>query len=517
MIGIDISDRSVKIAEVSSASRPQFKTVCWSPLPAGLLRRGIVQDVPTLIEHLKTTCGKCSPFPLSQGPIVASIPETRSFIRVLDVPILSQQETDEAVQWAIRKDLPFDLKSVYVGWQPIASSSSVNMRQVLVGAAQRAVIDPLLAALDGAGFSVVALELESQAMVRSLLPLDSASIEGVVICDLGASTTKIIYFDRGAMRLTADVPSGGDRLTAELVRAFSITPEIAAEKKSIIGVIARNGEDGAIATTLRGAVLALAQEVHSTIESALPQLPGGGSVRGILLSGGGANLPGIRDIFGEVFPGIPVQIGNPLTNLTSPAMSISPQDASHFVTALGLALRTDGLNLLPPPRRHALALKSMVENTHHFLSSITMGLALLTLVGTLSLGILQSLISATPPEKSAQLDQVMSQYAALRESVSSQNVLLSAISGVSDKRLLWSDKIHELLGVIPGGVHIQAIRATGGDAPSISFSGQAATRNALIILEQRLKSISWATSVKAPNSNLIDRTNAPYEFIMLLK
>ncbi len=344
MIGIDISDRSVKIAEASSASRPEFKTVCWSPLPAGLLRRGIVQDVPTLIEHLKTTCGKCSPFPLSESPIVASIPETRSFIRVLDLPILSEQETDEAVKWAIRKDLPFDLESVYVGWQPIVSAPSANMRQVLVGAAQRAVIDPLLAALDGAGFHVVALELESQAMVRSLLPLDSASVEGVVICDLGASTTKIIYFDRGAMRLTADVPSGGDRLTAELVRAFTLTPEIAAEKKSIIGVIAREGEDGAIASTLRTAVLTLAQEVRRTIESSLPQLPGGGSVRGILLSGGGANLPGIRDIFGEVFPGIPVQIGNPLTNLTvessAHTVPISPQDATHFVTALGLALRT---------------------------------------------------------------------------------------------------------------------------------------------------------------------------------
>ncbi len=343
MIGIDISDRSIKIAEVASSSHPQFKTVCWSPLPAGLLSRGIVQDVPLLVRHLQTTCGKCSPFPLSKGPVVASIPETRSFVRVLDLPILSDQETDEAVIWAIRKDLPFDLDHVYIGWQSIVSSTSANVRQVLVGAAQRAVIDPLLEALDGAGFMVVALELESQAMVRSLLPLDSGSLEGIVILDLGANTTKIIYFDRGTMRITVDVSNGGDRLTAELVRVFNLTPDIAAEKKSVIGVIAREGEDGAIASTLRTAVLALGQQVRSTIEATLPQLPSGGTVRGILLSGGGANLPGIRDIFGEVFPGIPVQIGNPLANLTITSSmhvtAISPQDASHFVTALGLALR----------------------------------------------------------------------------------------------------------------------------------------------------------------------------------
>ncbi len=178
---------------------------------------------------------------------------------------------------------------------------------------------------------------------------------------------------------------------------------------------------------------------------------------------------------------------------------------------------TSDLNLLPPSRRQALASQLMMQNTHHFLSSVTMGLVLMTLMGVLSLGVLQSLISATPPEKSAQLDQVVSQYTALRESVGTQNAFLSVVGEMGDKRLLWSDKIYELLGSIPGGVHIQAIRATTGDAPSLSFSGQAATRNALIILEQRLKGISWASSVSAPNSNLIDRTNAPYEFIISLK
>ncbi len=178
---------------------------------------------------------------------------------------------------------------------------------------------------------------------------------------------------------------------------------------------------------------------------------------------------------------------------------------------------TSDLNLLPPSRRQALVLQSMVQQAYQFLSSIIMGLALLTLMGGISIGVLQSLISATPPEKSAQLSQVVSQYTALRESVSAQNEFLAAIGETVDKRLAWSEKVYDLLGNIPGGVYIQVIRATAGDTPSLSFSGQAATRNALIILEQRLKGISWAASVDAPNSNLIDRTNAPYEFILSLK
>ncbi len=175
------------------------------------------------------------------------------------------------------------------------------------------------------------------------------------------------------------------------------------------------------------------------------------------------------------------------------------------------------LNLLPPHRRQALAMRSAIAGAHRFLTSITMGILLLTLAGGVGLGLLQSIISTSSYEKSAQLERVVSQYDALQASIAAQNALLSSMDQTLKNRFVWSDKVYELFTVTPGGVHIQNIRGDGNEKPSLSFSGQAATRNALIILEQRLKGISWAAAVDAPNSNLIDRTNAPYEFIILLK
>lgn len=347
MIGIDISDRSIKIAEVSSDPGRQFKTICWSPLPADLIQRGIIQDVPRLAQEIQKTCTKCSPVPLSRDNVVVSIPERQSFIRVLDLPAMSDAETNEAVRWAIRKDLPFDLDHMYIDWQSISGAISANVRQVVVGAAQRAVVDPLLSAFDKAGFRVQAFELEAQAMVRSLLPLDSLSIEGVVICDLGATTTKLIYFDRGSMRWTIAIPSGGDSLTQTIRDAHGLSVEEASEKKAVIGAIAREGDDGAIALTLRNAALGLLGQVKNELDAALSLLSDSSGLKGILLSGGGANLPGIRDVFNEVFPGIPVEPGNPLINVNAGksrrSVAISPQDAHHFVTAIGLALRSQSL------------------------------------------------------------------------------------------------------------------------------------------------------------------------------
>lgn len=343
MIGVDISDRSIKIAEIADRRNPVLRTVCWSPLAVDLIRRGVVQDVSAVIVALQDALEKCSPVVVSGDAVVASIPETQSFVRILEVPMMSQKETDEAVKWAVRRHIPFDLDRVYLDWQPVEVVGEKRKHQnIIVGAVQKSVVDPLLQVLDGAGLRVIALELEVQAIIRSVLPKDSVGVHGVLIVDLGATSTNIIFFDQGAMRFTASVQMGGDDLTRELAHALHLKPSIAAEKKAAIGVQERGGEED-IAYALRNVTVKLLRQVEQVVREMTAQLRGGKSVRAILLSGGSANLPGISDVFAEVFPGIPVQMANPWVNVVSDPrdgkMPLSSQDASHFVTALGLALR----------------------------------------------------------------------------------------------------------------------------------------------------------------------------------
>lgn len=347
MIGIDISDRSVKIAEITGGRGDalRLQSVCWSAVPANLIRRGVIQDIPAVTEALKEAFGKCSPSPVTGDMVVASIPESQSFVRVLDVPNIPNNEMDEAVQWAVRQHIPFDLERVYLDWQALPASQlpKGGRREVLVGAAQRDVVDPLLKALDGANLKVVALELEAQAIVRSLLPRDSSDVRGVLIIDLGATSTNVIYFNLGTLRFTASVQLGGDDLTQQLANALQIRPDIAAEKKTVIGAENQGGENATVAMALRGAALNLLQRVEKVVREMTAQSQADQAVRAILLSGGTANLPGIKEVVAEVFPGVPVQLGNPWTNILVEAgeqsAPLSPADASHFVTSFGLALR----------------------------------------------------------------------------------------------------------------------------------------------------------------------------------
>lgn len=345
MVGIDISDRSIKIVEVSGGRSRALRTVGWSSLAPEVIRRGIIQNVPVAVAALQEAMAKCSPRPIEGDVVVASIPETQSFVRVLELPAMSETEIDEGVQWAVRQDIPFDLERVYLDWQPVKDADVPPKRQrVLVGAVQRDVVDPLLAVLDGAGLRVVALELEAQAIVRSILPQQTWDVRGVLIVDLGANSTNIIFFDQGTIRYTANVQVGGDDLTRTLAHDLHLQPSIAAEQKALVGVANNQSE---VAAALRQATLDLVGRIERAVREMQQQLLQERPVHVIMLSGGTANLPGITDIFAQVFPNMPIEIGNPFINIireeegkTAP---LSAADASHFVTALGLALRADAM------------------------------------------------------------------------------------------------------------------------------------------------------------------------------
>lgn len=337
MVGIDISDRSIKVAEITNHGAPRLRSVGWGAIPAEVVQRGFIRDVDAVAQYLQDTFLRASPVPITGKTVVASIPEVQSFISVIEVPPMSGREMDEAVRWAVRGNLPFDLERVYIDWQPLGVTPA-GKTQVLVGAAQREVVDPLLQVLDGLELRVVGLELEGQSIVRSLLPVDSSGIDGVLIVDLGATSTNLIFFNQSAMRFTTSVPKGGDDLTTALAGELSIPFEQAAEQKALVGVSA-----GAQNQQMAGVLRTATRELVERISVVARDVSQGTRLQAILLAGGAANLPGIVEVFAEAFPGVPVQAGNPWTNLLavedSDKAMLSPEDAIHFATSLGLALR----------------------------------------------------------------------------------------------------------------------------------------------------------------------------------
>lgn len=341
MIGVDISDRSIKLVQLSNdRGVRRLQSYCWSSIENDIIERGIIKEPNKMKEVLTNAFEKCRLTLNIDDAVVASIPETQSFLRVIEVPEMADDETDEAVQWEVAQHIPFGLENVYIDWQPIISGhqAAPKRREVLVGAAQKKVVDPLLDVLQGLGLDVASLELESQGIVRALISSDLKNKQGLLVVDLGGSATNVIIHDHGAMRFTASLQHGAARISELLPaadRKLLATPFNKDLPKDVVDRIAK---------IVMPAQEELVMEIRGIVEF-YNGIDAQHKVKEILLTGGGSNYPGLDQVVVKFFDDVHVQRGNPWVNILlgekAKKTPLNLRESVHFTTALGLALRND--------------------------------------------------------------------------------------------------------------------------------------------------------------------------------
>ncbi len=338
MIGIDISDRSIKMVQKSNVGGDPVQSFCWHVIEEGVIERGIIMEPKKLSQALVQTFKRCHLAVDTDDAVVASIPETQSFLRVIEMPDMTDEETDEGVRWEVAQHIPFGLENVYIDWQPIpcGHQSAKGIREVLVGAAQKKVVDPLLVVLKELDLDVAALELESQAIVRALISPELQTKQGILVVDLGGSATNVIIHDHGAMRFTASLQHGVRRI-AEALPAKDKEGLIVPTNEDFEPELARR-----VAEAMRPAQEELVMEIKGIVEF-YNGIDAKHEVTEILLTGGGSNYPGLDRVVAKYFDDVHVQRGNPWANILPHSqmskVPMSLKESVHFSTAIGLALR----------------------------------------------------------------------------------------------------------------------------------------------------------------------------------
>jgi len=336
MIGLDISDQSIKLVQFSSKRTFDLLAHCWHPVPDGAMSKGVINDVKALQQAVRETLTLCRlPASAIRDPVIASIPETQSFLRVIEIPIMEEDEVAEAVHWEVAQHIPFGLENVYIDWQPLSSGHTPKpgRMEVLVGAAQRKVVDPLYQILRELNLDVAAFELESQAIVRALISPALQGKQGLLVVDLGASATNVIIYDHGTSRFSASLQKGA----ADIIAVLS-----PADRERVTGAPRELTGLEHLVQTLSPVQEELVAEIRGIVEF-YNSTDREHAVREILLAGGGSNLPGLDAAFVRQFDNVVVQRGNPWVKILPQGKPIRPPmnlpESVHFSTAIGLALR----------------------------------------------------------------------------------------------------------------------------------------------------------------------------------
>lgn len=338
MIGLDISDHSVKVVRIVRKKMPVFKAYAAEKLPDGAIIHGIVEQKSAVQGAVTKALTACSVAKRSGEPIVISVPEKQSFLRVLEIPEMDDEEITEAIQWEVAQHIPFGLDTVYLDWQPLSIPGHTppdSKIEVQVGAAQRKVIDSIFGMLQPLSLDIAAFELEAQALSRSLISKELQAKQGILIVDLGRSATNVIIHDHGALRFTATLPKGVSNITSQ-------APQHVAQM--VVKDLSTLHEDEArlFVEALMPFMEELAAQVHGIAEF-YNSIGAQHEVQEIILTGGGANMPGLDTALGKFFNKVHFQRGNPWVNIVTGKKDVKPpisaKQSVRYCVAIGLALR----------------------------------------------------------------------------------------------------------------------------------------------------------------------------------
>ena len=351
-LGVDLSDASLKLIQFEKIGRG-FRTVAYSdqPLPKEMIVANTIKDPKALVAIIKSAVAHPKFGHVTSQRVVASIPESKCFARVISMAKVTDEEAGEAVPWESEQYIPMPRNQVYLDWVVLSETDPAqkDKMKVLITAAPKDYVDDYTRILKEAGLQPTALEIESQAVARSLVTTDA---ETILLIDIDTVRSSFIIYERGTLEFTSSIPLAGAIWTEKIAKELGVTVEEAEALKRRCGLDPAL-EKGRVRRALAPLIQNLASEINNILRFYEEHVNTSGKITRILLSGGSSKLRHLPSQLKELLAksdngrglrslgGLRVELGNPWLKVLG-KKQVAPlwrEDSLSFSTAIGLALR----------------------------------------------------------------------------------------------------------------------------------------------------------------------------------
>ena len=352
-VSVQISSSAVRMAEVVvGRGRPELLRLGQVSLPPRAVIDGVILDraaVRTALER----CIKDGGF--SPGDVHLGIAGLRAITRELEMPLVPDSEIDSAVRLQALDVIPFAIDKALISARPLeetVGSGGMPERRVLVAAAHRDLVDPLVEIVTAAGLTPVSIEPTSSAMIRALFDPETAIAGPEAIVAVGGGLTKVAVHENGVPHFVRTIAEGGDAVTAAIAGALDLpVSDAEAIKQDLDGSVPHIHVALGAA---RDASMSLIGELRSSIDY-YATLTGRSPVRRVVVTGGGSRLSGFVDQLQQQLR-LPVVQGSVLSRIDCSRLHLPPEELGRLDPAIavvvGLAMPgskdVKELDLLPP-------------------------------------------------------------------------------------------------------------------------------------------------------------------------
>lgn len=365
-VGLDISDRSIEaIFIVKRAGSVELKSYGRVVIPAGIVVNGYVERRNDLIQMIRKLLadGMTPPLPKGSKRIVLSLPESRVFGHVFQVPRIADiSELEKTLEFEADAFFPYGHEDM-IGVMA-ETAKKPDTKDIYYSAVHKETLKSYLNMFHQAGLPLVAIEAESSSIARALLQPDERS--PVAIVDIGARVTDLTIVDRNGPQFSETLNIAGDVFTGVLTEHLNIPFNEAEELKKENGITGKMSPD--IEDGIKKELTKLAGDINQAI--AYFEKRSGRVIEKVMLAGGSSLMPGLMPYLEEqlVTPekDIDVMLGDPwfgLKMMQSDAQESISNRGILMATAIGLGLRGAGVKKFPDV--------NFLDNAHDLIGQVT--------------------------------------------------------------------------------------------------------------------------------------------------
>ncbi|HSX14519.1 MAG TPA: type IV pilus assembly protein PilM [Candidatus Saccharimonadales bacterium] len=331
--GLDIGETAIRIVQLRrSGSKPSLVSYGDAPLSVGAVRSDSTADVGKLGQAVAQLVKDLR---LTTKNVVAGLPASKVFASIITTPKLSEAELAKAIPLQADQYIPMPIDQVKVDWSVLGPGVTENELEVLLVAAPKTITDKYLRILETAGLEVMALEINSTALYRALVPPTSPA---VLVLDMGSIASDLAIIHEHSPRLIRSISVGGQTLVKAASQSLGLDDAQAEQFVHKFG-LTQTKLEGQVFKAIKPSLDILIEEVQKSIKFFTGRYPQA-KLEKLVLTGGTSSLLELPTYIATAI-GLPVEIGNAWINVSYPA---SLQEklitvSSHYGVASGLAQR----------------------------------------------------------------------------------------------------------------------------------------------------------------------------------
>ena len=223
IVGLDIQPGLIAAVKARVNGSILAERAAVLPLSSDTVREGEVVDQDALSEALRELFGENR---LSKR-VRVGIANQRTVMRTLELPpVTDRKELAAVVRFQAQDQVPMPLNNAVLDFHPlgIVDTPAGPRQRVVLVAAQRDMVEKLLAAVRGAGLTPEGVDLSAFALIRSLHHRDEDQVGRILYLNVDGLTNLAIA-DGPICRFTRVVGGGLESMAGEIAERRGIAVE----------------------------------------------------------------------------------------------------------------------------------------------------------------------------------------------------------------------------------------------------------------------------------------------------